>query len=184
MKKILTSSPKKIKAAMHMIESKIKIKLAVNKSTVTIEGSELNEYTVEKIIEAIDFGFETEDALLLRNEDFAIEYVNVKDHTPRHNLVEIRARVIGTEGKAKKTVELLTGSVIAIKGNRIGIIADSEHLHHTIQALVLIIQGAKHGNAFAYLEKQNANIRKVDEEDLGLKDPKKDLKNSGLLDED
>lgn len=177
MKNVLVTAPKKIKKAIPLIENKIKIKLSVNKNNVCIKGDELTEYAVEKMIEAIDFGFEPEDTFILTNEDFTIGYVNMKEHTHRHNLEEIRSRVIGTQGKAKTTIETLTGSVIVVKNNRVGIIADSEHLPHVIQGIISLIQGSKHGNVFAYLEKQNANLRKLDDEDLGLKDPKKDLEN-------
>lgn len=177
MKKIIVNSPAKIKKAISVIKNKISVDISVTKNTAFIEGTELVEYNVGKIIEAIDFGFEAEDAVVLRNENYSLEFLNVKDHTHRKNLAEIRARVIGTEGKAKRTIELLTGSIIAIKGNMIGIIADADHLAPTVQGLTSLIQGAKHGNVFSYLEKQNANLGKIDEEDLGLKNPKKDLKN-------
>lgn len=176
MKILRVNSLKKIKKAIPLVEDKIKVKLHLNKNNLTIEGSELNEYMTEKIIEAIDFGFEAEDALLLRKDDFCLEYVNMKEHTPRHNLLEIRARVIGTDGKAKRTIETLTGSIIAIQGNQVGVIVDTDHLSQTIQGIISLIQGAKHSNVFAYLERQNANLRKYDEDDLGLKDPK-DWKN-------
>lgn len=177
MKKIYVNNPTKIKKATPLIENKIKIHISVNKNYANVDGGEFNEYTVEKIIQAVDFGFDPEDALLLANDDFNIEYVNIKEHTHRTNLTEIRARVIGTEGKAKKSIETLTGAVIVIHDNLVGIIADSDHLANTIQSVVSLIQGAKHGNVFAFLEKQNANLRKFDADDLGLKDPQKDLKN-------
>jgi len=132
-------------------------------------GSELNEYLVEKVLRAVDFGFGVEDALLLISEDFVLEFVGVKSHTHRKNLKDVRARLIGTGGKARKTIENLTGSVLVIQGNRVGLIVDSEHLDVTVQAIESLIQGAKHGNVFARLEKQNVARRRFDSEDLGLK---------------
>jgi rRNA processing protein Krr1/Pno1 len=38
------------------------------------------------------------------------------------------------------------------------------------QAIENLIRGAKHGNVFAYLEKQNINRGKFDDEDLGLRE--------------
>ena len=67
-------------------------------------------------------------------------------------------------------------AVIVINENSVGVIVDSEHLDSVTQAIVLLIQGAKHGNVFAYLEKQNISRRKFDEDDLGLKE--------GVIDED
>lgn len=175
MKKIPINSPNKIKKALRPIGAKIKVKLTLNKNTLIVEGSEFNIYTTEKVIQAIDFGFDVEDALLLRRENFNLEFVNIKEHTHRRNLAEIRARLIGTDGKAKRTLENLTGAVLVVQGNMVGIICDAEHVSHIIQGVISLIQGAKHGNVFSYLEKQNANLKRIDEEDLGLKNPKKDL---------
>jgi ribosomal RNA assembly protein len=170
--RLVVENFKKIKKAIPLIESKIKIKISYNKGSVSIIGNELNEYLVEKVLQAVDFGFEGEDALLLLNEDFILEFVNVKDHTRRKNLTDIRARLIGTGGKAKRTIEDLTGGVIVLNANTVGIIVDNEHLSQAIQGIISLIQGSKHGNVFSYLEKQNANLNKknFDSDDLGLRD--------------
>jgi ribosomal RNA assembly protein len=160
----------KVKKAVPVIENKIKINFSFGKDRVTITGNEVNEFLVEKIVQAVDFGFDVEDALLLTNEDFVLETINIKEHTRRKNLKEVRARVIGTSGKAKKTIENLTGSVIVIQGNMVGVIVDTEHLDAIVQAIESLIQGAKHGNVFAYLEKQNLSRRMLNGEDLGLKE--------------
>ena len=99
-----------------------------------------------------------------------MEFIEVKEHTHRKNLKDVRARLIGTSGKARKTIENLTGSVIVIHDNTVGVIVDSIHLDAVVQAIESLIQGAKHGNVFAYLEKQNVSRRKFDEDDLGLKE--------------
>ena len=129
----------------------------------------------EKIIGAVDFGFHVDDALLLTSDDFVLEFIHVKEHTRRKNLKEVRARLIGTEGKARKTIENLTGSEIVISGNTVGVIVDSAHLDAVVQGIESLIQGAKHGNVFAYLEKQNVSRNKFDEEDLGLKEGLEDI---------
>jgi rRNA processing protein Krr1/Pno1 len=119
----------KIKKAIPVIEKKIKIRINVKQSSLTIKGNEVNEFLVEKILLAIDFGFDVEDALLLKDEDFNLEFINVKEHTRRKNLEEVRARLIGTNGKAKRTIENLTGGVIVVHENEVGFIVDSEHLN-------------------------------------------------------
>jgi len=153
----------------------VKVKVGFGKDSISLRGSELNEYLVEKVIQAIDFGFRVDDALLLMNDDFVLEFIEVKEHTRRKNLKEVRARIIGTGGKARKTIENLTGSEIVIHNNTVGVIVDSVHLDSVVQGIESLIQGAKHGNVFAYLEKQNVSRRKFDEDDLGLKEGVKDI---------
>lgn len=165
----------KVRKAVPSIERKSGVKIGFLKDgKVSVKGKEVDEFVVEKIISAIDFGFDKEDALLLLNGDFVLEFIDVKEHTRRKNLKDVRARIIGKKGKAKNTIQELTGGVVAVNENTVGLIVDSTHLNSAVQAIILIIQGAKHGNAFAYLERQNNYLKNVDEEDLGLKDPKKD----------
>ena len=170
MRKIVVERMNKVKRAVPKIESRIKVKVLFGKDSVSIKGSEINEFLVEQIVRAVDFGFHIEDALLLKNEDFLLEFIDVKEHTRRKNFKDIRSRLIGTGGKARKTIENLTGSVIVINGNNVGVIVDSEHLDAVTQGIESIIQGSKHGNVFAYLEKQNISRRKFDKDDLGLKE--------------
>ena len=168
MRKVTVERMSRVKKAVPKIENKVKVKVSFGKDFVNVSGGELNEFLVEQIVRAVDFGFDVEDALLLLDEDFVLEFIDVKEHTHRKNLKDVRARLIGTNGKAKKTIENLTGSVLVVKDNSVGMIVDSEHLDTTVQAIESLIQGAKHGNVFAYLEKQNS-AKGVFEEDLGLR---------------
>lgn len=170
MRDVKIQNMRKIKKAVPVIENKTKIKISFGKGSIRLKGSEMKEFLVEKVIQAIDFGYCADDALLLMNEDFVLEFIEVKEHTRRKNLKDVRARLIGTGGKARKTIENLTGSEIVISGNTVGVIVDSDHLDAVVQGIESLIQGAKHGNVFAYLEKQNMSRRKFDKDDLGLKE--------------
>lgn len=157
----------KIKKIIPILEDKIKIKFILN-NNIKIKGTELNEFLTEQIVLAIDFGFDLDDALLLLRQNYLLKFIDLKEHTKRHNLKDVRARVIGRNGKAKKTIEYLTGSIIIIKDNTIGLIVDDIHLDTTTQAIISLIQGSKHSNIFSYLEKQNKNI--IEDDDLGIKE--------------
>jgi ribosomal RNA assembly protein len=177
MKTLIIEHLQKIKKAVPKIESRTKVKINFNRGKhITIKGKEVEEFVTEQMLRAIDFGFDTEDALLLLQKNFILEFIDIKKHTRRKNLKEVRGRVIGTGGKAKKTIESLTGAVLVIHDNTVGVITDDIHLDTITQAITSLIQGAKHGNVFAYLEKQNKERQKFDEEDLGLR--------KGILKED
>ena len=178
----MVQNMRKIKKAVPQIENAVKIKIGVgfrkkmiDSGSVSIKGSELNEYLVEQIIRAIDFGFCVDDALLLLKEEFVLEFINVKGNTKRKNLRDVRSRIIGTEGRAKRTIEKLTGAEIVISGNMIGVIVDADHLSATIQGIEGLIGGSKHGNVFSFLERQGVKIKKGAGEDLGLRE---DFKNN------
>lgn len=160
----------KIKKVIKRLELKLSVKINYSKNKIEVRGEEFNEFLCEEIIKAIDFGFDVEDALLLTNDNFSLQIINIKDYTKKKNLTPVRARIIGAAGRAKGTIEDLTGAVIAVNLNQVGIIVSSEHLSQTVQSIISLIHGAKHANVFAYLEKQNKIINKFDEKDLGLRE--------------
>ncbi len=81
---------------------------------------------------------------------------------------EVRSRVIGTEGKTRKTVESITGCYIIIKDNVVGILGPTEEVEAASTAIANIAKGSKQGNAYRYLERMN-QARKLHDEGLGLK---------------
>ena len=173
----MVQNMRKIKKAVPQIENAVKVKIGmgfrkkmIDSGSVSIKGSELNEFLVEEIIRAIDFGFAVDDALLLLRDEFVLEFVNVKGNTRRKNLKDVRSRIIGTEGRAKRTIEKLTGAEIVISGNTVGVIVDADHLSATIQGIEGLISGSKHGNVFGFLERQGAKVGRIEGEDLGLRD--------------
>jgi ribosomal RNA assembly protein len=170
MRNVVVENMRKIKKAVPVIENAVKVKIGFGRGSVSIKGSELNEFLVEEIVRAIDFGFCVDDALLLLKEEFVLEFVSVKGNTRRNNLKDVRSRIIGTEGRARRTIEKLTGAEIVISGNKVGVIVDSDHLASTIQGIEGLIGGSKHGNVFGYLERQGAKISRKWGDDLGLKD--------------
>lgn len=170
MRTIPVQNISRIKKATPTLEKNIKINILIGKDSVQIKGAEYEEFIVSEMIHAIDFGFHVEDALLLYKEEYVLEFIEVKEFTRRKNLKDVRARIIGTGGKARKTIEKLTGASIVINGNDIGVIVDSENLDAVTQAIESLIGGSKHGNVFSYLEKQNIKKRSFDNEDLGLRE--------------
>jgi len=169
MRSIVVENMRKIKKAVPAIESRVKVKISFGKGRISVRGNELNEFLVEQIVQAIDFGFCVDDALLLLGEEFVLEFVDVKGNTRRKNLKDVRSRIIGTDGRARRTIEKLTGAEIVISDNKVGVIVDADHLSATIQGLEGLIGGSKHGNVFGFLERQGAKVNRMDD-DLGLKD--------------
>ena len=169
MRSIQVSNMKKVKRAVPSIENKVKVHIGFTKYRVSVKGAELNEFLVEKIIRAIDFGFDIDDALLLLNEEFVLEFIDVKENTRRKNLKDVRSRIIGTDGRVKRTLEKLSGGAVVIKDNTVGLIVDADHLSATVQGIEGLISGSKHGNVFGFLERQGSKVSHGDE-DLGLKE--------------
>src|SRR3989344_2611684 len=81
---------------------------------VAIDGEPIAEFTAEQVLSAINFGFSSKRALFILNTDIQFKKLNIKNFTHRKNIREIKARLIGTEGKTKKTIEEVADCDIVI----------------------------------------------------------------------
>lgn len=148
------------------LESALQVKIENRGKEIYIEGTPIKEFTAEKIITALDFGFPYSDALELTGEDIIFEVINIKDYTKSKNLSRVRARIIGAKGKTLKTISDLTKCAIEIKENKVGVIGDSEFIKNATDAITSLAKGTKQGNVYAYLEKHQPK----EVFDLGLKE--------------
>ncbi|MFA6022892.1 MAG: KH domain-containing protein [Candidatus Pacearchaeota archaeon] len=158
MKTLFIKSARKIMQNQKELETKLKVKLNVKGQNISISGNEVNEFFAERVLIALDYPFLVEDALLLSDEDYMFEAINIKSRTHRKDLSVIKGRIIGKEGKTLKVLEELTGAIIAVKDNNVAIIARSDNFEKAVQGVISLIQGSKQGNVYAYLEKANKRI--------------------------
>jgi len=166
MKKIICEKLPRIVKNMKKLSKVLEVTLTNRGKELYLEGSPENEYLAEKVIDAINFGFAINKALLIKKEDLMFEVLNIKDHTNRKDLERIRGRIIGKAGKTLKTLSDLSKCFIEINENNVGIIGLPESIQIAQEALISIIKGSKQSNVYAHLEK----IRPKQVEDLGLKE--------------
>lgn len=165
MKTILSEKLPRIIKNKRRLQEKLNLKITNRGKEVKIEGTPEDEYTGEKVIDALNFGFIFSTAMLIKEAGFVFEILNIKNYTKRHDLQRVRARIIGTQGKTLKTLSDLTQCHFEIKDNFIGIIGSPEHIENAQNAIISIVQGSKQTNVYCFLEKHR--IKEV--EDLGLK---------------
>lgn len=166
MKTVVLREIKKISRARKFLEKKLNVKLELKGSNLFIEGNELEEYAASRVLEAAGKGFEVEIALLLRDENYVFESVNIKDLSRRKNLSQIRARIIGKRGRTLKVLSELSDCHIILRENSVYIIGPAEKIKQALNGLRKLIQGSKQSSTYSYLERQRKN-RFPD--DLGLK---------------
>ncbi len=168
MKRFVIDKLSRIAKMKKQLEKELAIKISNKGKELEIEGTPEDEYLAEKVIDAVDFGFPIGIALLIKEEDFLLEVINIKNYTKKVDLEKIRARIIGTQRKTLNTIEQLTKCFFQVKGNEVAIIGDAEYMYNAQQAIISLIRGSKQANVYAYLEKhQVAPVF-----DLGLKKKK------------
>ena len=78
----------------------------------------------------------------------------------KSNLLRLKARCIGTKGKAKNTIENLTNTSISVYGKTISIIGLAEQVFLAKKAIEALLRGSKHGNVYKQLEKSKSRFKK------------------------
>ena len=148
------------------LEKELNVKISVSKENISVEGSPENEYVAEKVLKALDFGFPLQVALMIKENDYIFEILNIKDYSRKKNLERVRARIIGKAGKSLSTLSTLTGCYFELKDNFLGIIGSPENIKTAQEGITSLIRGSKHGNVYSYLERHQSKPP----EDLGLKE--------------
>jgi ribosomal RNA assembly protein len=151
------------------LEKELKVRITNKGKILFVDGKAEKEYVAIEVIEALNLGFRTSQALLLTEEDFILEKINIKDLTKRHDLERIRGRIIGTRGKTKEILQNLSDCFISLHENTVGIIGRAENIERVMIALESIIHGQKQGKAYSYLERERNKEKVRLNEDLGLK---------------
>jgi len=163
-KLIVDKIPRIIKLRKKLAE-KLGVNITNNGKEISIEGEPEKEYIAEKVIQALDFGFPYAAAILIQEQDFIFEIINIKDYTKRYDKEVVRGRIIGKGGKTLKTLSSLTQCYFELKDNRVGIVCDADNFEVPQQAVISLIQGSKTSNVYKTLERN----RPKPVFDLGLK---------------
>jgi len=116
----------------------------------------------QNIIRAIGYGFSPERAFRLLEEDQILEVVDVRQYVgdkPNH-IKRVLGRVIGEEGKARRTLEELTGTYISVYDHYVAIIGDYETANIAKKAIEMLIEGRMHSTVYKYIDREMFNIRR------------------------
>lgn len=145
--------------------TKTKLKIDSREGDVIIEGEDsIACYNTKKIIKAIGRGFNPDIALTLLDENNMFELIDIQEYCgkSKNGLRRIKARLIGTKGKARKLIENLTDTDICIYGKTVGVIGYQENVLLAKQAIKNLLQGSRHGNVYAFIENQKmSKLRKT-----------------------
>jgi len=145
------------------IEETLEIKLDIDSEEgfVLIKGEDaLNIYTATDVVKAIGRGFNPDVALLLVKTDYMLETMDISSYAKsKKSAIRLKGRVIGEEGKSRRTIEQLTETFITVFGKTISIIGRVESAVNAKKAIEKLLQGSPHSKVFTWLEKKRREMR-------------------------
>lgn len=138
---------------------------------VNIAGEDpLTLFTCAEIVKAIGRGFNPEIALSLKKIDYILEIISIGEYAKTQNdMIRLRGRVIGKEGKARRVIEDLLEVSICVYGKTISVIGRGDSVSLARRALESLLSGSPHSNVYQWLEKQrNLHKQREMQEKFGL----------------
>jgi len=143
----------------------IKIKKNEDDSLMIDSKDKVEEFLLRYFLDAIALGFPFNIAMSLIKSDKIFKQIDIKNFSKNPSRIDvIKSRVIGKEGKAKKTISYLTATDIMIKENFIGIIGEAENVHSAEEAFLKIIRGAPHAHVYKFLESEQKRRKEIEAE--------------------
>jgi ribosomal RNA assembly protein len=112
------------------------------------------------IIHAIGRGFSPERAMRLLKDNTYLGVLDIKFTTGKREkaaLRRIRARAIGTHGRARSRIEELSGCSMSVYGSTVALIGEEEQLERATRAVELLLRGSEHSTVFHFLTRLRRN---------------------------
>ena len=122
----------------------------------------INVMKAAEIVKAIALGFPLEKALRLMEEDQVLVVVDLKQRVgdaPNH-LRRVKARIIGEGGRARKTIEQMTGVDMVIGDYHVAIIGEYERAMAAKEAVEMLIEGRMHSTVYRHLDRLMREIKR------------------------
>lgn len=136
--------------------ARCKITLNSGENLVKIDGDAYSEFIAKNIITAFGRGFEMDTACLLVNDDYYFSYIDLKSFTgSEKRMLQIKARIIGNNGRAKRYIENVSGAKISVYGHTVGFVGRINDMQEAETAVRTLLEGGTHKLAYARMEAQH-----------------------------
>ncbi len=122
----------------------------------------LNVYTAQKIVNAINRGFNPAKAMKLMEENYDIEVFNllsILGKSEKH-IKRVKGRIIGRNGEMRRAIERFAESFVSVYGKTVSVMALYEDLQIARKAINMIIKGIPHHTVLKFLENKYNDKKK------------------------
>lgn len=163
-------------------ETNTRLDIDSQEGDVRVIGSDaITLFSTRELIKAIARGFNPDLAMQLLKQDSIFELVDLNDFArSKNDMIRLRGRVIGNEGKSRRVIENLTECNISVYGKTIGIIGKIEWVPLAKKAIESLLTGSPHSSVYGWLERKRKEL--VKEQIISRSDPQDIIKEEYLDD--
>jgi len=152
------------------IEEKLGVELQIDseQGDVTIlldakAGDPSLVFRAKDIVTAIGRGFAPEQAFrLVRDEDAVLDIIDLRTIFGRSesDIKRVKGRIIGMNGKTRRTIEELTSTEVVVYGHTVGIIGTFDQANAARGAVQMLIDGSQHHTVYRFLANKRRELKK------------------------
>jgi len=116
----------------------------------------LNQFTAQKIINAISRGFNPNKAMKLLEDTFDLEVFNLYNLLGKSDkkIKRMKGRIIGRNGEIRTAIERYAESYVSVYGKTVSLIAEYENLQISRRAINMLLTGTPHHTVLKFLERK------------------------------
>ncbi len=144
------------------MEKKFDCKIDINSKSgeVTIDCEDsVSIFVLSNVISAVNLGHNPDNAMMLEDETFVLDLIDVKNHIKDHSRLKVvMGRIIGKDGSTRKVIEEITKCHVSVKDHFVSVIGPYENTILVHEALDMLIKGASHKSLYSYLERNKTNV--------------------------
>ena len=146
-------SKKHLEEACH-----VSLEIASQSGEVLVRSDSVEEgdpFKASSVVEAVGRGFSPQRAMRLLEPETMLEVLDLRDYAGKsaNSLERIRGRIIGLNGKSRRTIEELTKSYISVYGRTVAIIGDEGGAKLAKDAVNMLASGSRHRSVFNMLQR-------------------------------
>lgn len=107
-----------------------------------------------EIVAAIGRGFAPDRAMSLLDGERSLHVIDLREFAGRSpsQIGRIKGRIIGERGRARRSMESLTGASISVYGRTVAVIGTAASLKMAVEAISSLSAGSMHGAVYGRLE--------------------------------
>ncbi len=118
-------------------------------------------FKAAEIISAIGRGFSPDNAFDLLEEENTLHIMDIREFSGKSpkQVERVRARLIGEKGRARKSIESLSGTKLSIYGRTVSIIGNVSKMKSASEAVSTLCFGSMHSSVYSKLESSRRRVK-------------------------